>query len=136
MDPPRYVELVLFEAGGRRWAADACDVRRIDRRQPDLPSAPVVTGERGDRALVVEGEAGEVQVPIDRLSRFERVDARALRAMPAFAQGLISPALVGAWLSPGEVVLLLDLQALVNEGGAAGHAVPPPKGRGDSSCAK
>ena len=110
----RDVDLVLFEAGGRRWAADAWDVVRVARRQAKGASAFLVPSD-GVRVLVVRGEAGEVQVPIDRLLGFERVSANTLRPMPAFAQQLTSPAVVGAWLSPREIVLLIDLLALVKQ---------------------
>ncbi|MGC4113367.1 MAG: hypothetical protein QM765_01570 [Myxococcales bacterium] len=115
------VDLILFEVGGRKWAADPWDVVRVDR----------ASGESSARALVVRGSEGETPVPIDRLLGFQRVPAQALRALPPFAQTLTSPAVIGAWLAPEdsrsegsaapgevgvkEIVLLLDLQALVKE---------------------
>ncbi|MBI5546840.1 MAG: hypothetical protein HY901_23400 [Deltaproteobacteria bacterium] len=111
---PREVELVVFEAGGRRWAADAWDVLRVDRRQAELPTA-WVTAATGRRALIVGLGGGEVQVPIDRLVGFERVGEGALRPLPPFTRGLAGPQVIGAWLAPSEIVLLIDLQALVKE---------------------
>jgi chemotaxis signal transduction protein len=101
------VDLILFEVGGRKWAADPWDVVRVDR--------DAQAGEMSARALVVRGGEGEVRVPIDRLLGFQRVAAESLRPLPPFAQTLASPAVVGAWLLPEEIVLLLDLQALVKE---------------------
>ena len=108
------VDLVLFEAGGRHFAADAWDVVRVDRRQGDAPTAFVAPA-TGYRVLVVQGPSGEVQVPIDRLLGFQRVDAAALHALPTYACGLASAAVVGAWLAQQEMVLLIDLLALVRE---------------------
>lgn len=105
--PVRDVDLILFEVGGRKWAADPWDVLRVDRSG--------AAGETTARALVVRSGQGETRVPIDRLLGFQRVSAQALRPMPPFAQSLTSPAVVGAWLAQQEIVLLLDLQALVKE---------------------
>jgi chemotaxis signal transduction protein len=108
------VDLVVFEAGGRRWAADAWDVLRVDRRRSEAPTAFVAPAS-GYRVLMVDAGRGEVQVPIDRLLGFERVSPNTLRPVPAFAKGLTNRALVGAWLAKKEIVLLIDLQALVKE---------------------
>ena len=106
--PVRDVDLILFEVGGRKWAADPWDVVRVDRAGGE--------GEASARALVIKYGEGETRVPIDRLLGFQRVPAHALRPLPPFAQRLTSPAVVGAWLAASEeIVLLLDLQALVKE---------------------
>jgi len=123
--PAQEVDLIVFGVAGRRWAADPWDVVRVDR---------AAAGEASARALVVRAgpqEQEERPVPIDRLLGFQRVPALSLRPLPAFAQTLTSPAVVGAWLAfegaqpqpgdgaargnDGEIVLLLDLQALVKE---------------------
>ena len=109
--PSHEVDLVVFELGGRTWAADALDLVRVGS-----DGGPARTGTaKGRRSLVVRDAEEEIQVPIDRLRGFERVPVSALRPMPAFARSLASPALVGAWLAPEEIVLLIDLQALVKE---------------------
>ena len=114
----RDVDLVLFEVGGRRWAADAFDVVRVDRRAgDDAAAAARATGSSATRRTLVvrDPEGAEALILIDRLLGFERVPASALHALPPFAQRLASPAVLGAWLSPQEMVLLIDLQALVKE---------------------
>lgn len=111
----REVDLVLFEAGGRRWAADAFSVLRVDHVRPEVRTA-YVAASSGYRALVVRDGADEVQVPIDALLGFERAPARDLRPLPHYARPpLTSAAVVGAWLGPVEMVLLIDLPALVKE---------------------
>jgi hypothetical protein len=109
------IDRVVFEAGGHRWAADAWDVVRVDRRRGAVPSVWLAPAS-GWRALVIGGKEGrEVQVPIDRLVGFERVGCELLRPVPPFARGLANPAVVGAWLAQKEIVLLIDLHALVKE---------------------
>jgi hypothetical protein len=120
------VDLVLFEAGGRRWAADAWAVLRIDRPREGARLVELCPCS-GTRALVVRADAsGEAEVPIDRLIGFQRVEARALRPLPAYSRPLAPPALAGAWLTPESVVLLVDLHTLVREDVAV-CATPPAK---------
>jgi chemotaxis signal transduction protein len=120
------VDLVVFEAGGLRWAADAFDVRRIDRLVADLKVASLAESPSADRALVVGQGSREVQVPIERLVGFERVGPAQLRRLPAFVETLGSSVVAGAWLAPEAIVLLIDLLALVNEKQGAAPAVAPP----------
>lgn len=119
------VDLVLFEAGGRRWAADAWAVLRIDRRREGARSVELCPCS-GARALVVRVEGDEAEVPIDRLIGFQRVEARVLRPLPAYSRPLAPRALAGAWLTPESVVLLVDLHTLVREDVAV-CATPPAR---------
>ena len=112
------VDLLLFEAGGRRFGAEATRIRRIARRDPDLPACATLGG-RSDRALVIRCAGGESQVVIDRLVGFERAPFGALHAVPAFARALVPAALQGFRVDErGEILPLIDLEALVKEDAA------------------
>ncbi len=111
------VDLVIFEIDGHLFGADALDVARVTRVSIDLPLVTRL-GEPADgaRVLVVRGAAGEAQVLIDRLVGIEQAPASQLCRLPAFLHGLVEPALVGFLRRGEEIVLLIDLYALVNEG--------------------
>ncbi|MGI5865230.1 MAG: chemotaxis protein CheW [Myxococcales bacterium] len=111
------VDLAIFEIDGRIFGADALDIARVGRVSIDLPLVTRL-GEPGEgaRVLVVRGAEGEAQVLIDRFIGIEQASVSQLRRLPAFLRGLVEPALVGFLQRGGEIVLLIDLQALVNEG--------------------
>lgn len=110
------VDLVLFEVAGRCFGADALDVARVAHRSDNLPTAIQLGESSFARVLVVRSACGDVQVPIDRFVGIHSAPLRALRAVPSVARGIVEPALVGFLLQAQEIVLLIDLQALVNEG--------------------
>ena len=118
------VDLVVFEAGGRRLAADAWVVTRIERRREGMASASVGSLPDASRALIVNAGGGDVQLPIDRLLGFERVSPMVLRRVPPFARPLASPAVAGAWLDSEAIVLLIDLVALVKQSSGGGSTAP------------
>ena len=113
------VDLVIFEAGGRRWAADAWDVARVARLRERFPTASLGANPGAARALVVTDGEELAQVPIDKLVGFERVAPTALRRLPAYARPISSPAVAGAWLASEAIILLIDLVALAKQGAAA-----------------
>jgi chemotaxis signal transduction protein len=126
----RELDLVLFVIGGRTYGADAGEVHRVARRDPELPTASRLGDCPGNRALRVSGRGGEVQVPIERLLGIRPAPLTALRRLPAFAKGLIEPAVVGFLLEEGQLVLLLDLQALIEEDNCSAAASEAEAGLG------
>lgn len=110
------VELVLFEVAGRTFAADASEVVRIGNTDADARPSPLLgTPRNSRRCLVVASSLGLSSVPIDAVIGMRRTDVDELRRMPAFAQGLVSAALLGFLLDGEQLVLLIDLTALVKE---------------------
>ena len=101
------VDLLEFERGGRKYAADAAEVVRIAR---------VGSGNAGDRArtLVIRRGGVDAQVPVDRLIGVRRVNGRALRPLPAFLRGLLSREFIGFAVEGKEILMLVDLEALVD----------------------
>jgi chemotaxis signal transduction protein len=117
-ESPREVDLVLFEAGGRRFGAEAVRVRRIARCGSGRRCGRLLGG-AGHRVLVVAHAGGESEVPIDRLEGFVRVPVESLRAVPAYARPLVPVSLQGFFVgAQGELLPLIDLEALVKEDAA------------------
>lgn len=106
------VDLVLFEIGGARFAADLAQVRRIDVDDPaESVGAPFGAPASGKRALVFGGNGGlDLRLAVDKVMGVERVPVEALRRMPPVAQA--PKATIGAWLRGDETILLVDLTIL------------------------
>lgn len=112
-DAVEQVELVVFDVGGARFAADLGQVRRIDLDEPsESVGHPLGPPARGTRALVFEVAAGlERRLVVDKVLGVERVPTKALRRMPTAVN---APRFsIGAWLDGDEPVLLIDLLATV-----------------------
>ncbi len=110
------LELVLFEVDGRTFAADAYEVVRIGSPDPDAKASPLLgTPRESKRTLVVASSLGLSSIPIDHVLGMRRTTPDELRRMPAFAKGLVSPALLGFLMEEEQLVLLIDLTALVKE---------------------
>lgn len=105
----QHVELIVFEIGQQRYAADATLVLRIDR-----PEEHTVTREelgalvKGSRALVFRAPGVEGSLRVDAVQGVKTVETAALRRLPAAAQ-LPNSCAMGVWLDGEEPVLLVDL---------------------------
>lgn len=112
-DAVEQVELVIFDVGGARFAADLGQVRRIDVDEPsESVGHPLGAPERGSRTLVFEAAVGfERRLVVDKVLGVQRVSTQALRRMPTAVN---APKFsIGAWLDGEETVLLVDLLATV-----------------------
>jgi len=124
-DAAREVDLVLFEVGGRVFGSDASEVMQVGRFDSSAPvAARLGRPSQPRRVLWAKGVRGPVQVPIDRLVGFRRVSVGSLRRLPDFARGLAEPALVGFLVEGDTMLLLIDLEALINEGLAGASDSP------------
>lgn len=111
------VELVLFEVDGRTFAADASEVVRIAAADDEGQVYPLLGTPRSPRrSLLVASSLGLSAIPIDSVLGMRRTLPEELRPMPAFAKMLVSPALLGFLLDGEQLILLIDLHALVKEG--------------------
>jgi len=108
------VELVIFEVGDTRFAADLTQVVRIDRKEPDSHVGhPLGRPTEGGRTLVFRSKAGgEHRLAIDALLGVKSVRIAELRRLPSAAQ-VSSNIPIGAWLDGERTVLLVDLFAMV-----------------------
>jgi len=108
------VELVLFEVGDARFAADLTQVVRIDRKEPtDHIGYPLGAPTEGGRTLVFRTPSGEEhRLAIDTLLGVKTVRIDELRRLPSAAQ-VSSNIPIGAWLDGERTVLLVDLFAMV-----------------------
>lgn len=108
------VELVIFEVGESRYAADLTQVVRIDRKEADSTVGhPLGRPKDGHRALVFLSKDGEEhRLAIDALLGVRSVRLAELRRLPSAAQ-VSSNIPIGAWLDGERTVLLVDLFAMV-----------------------
>lgn len=103
------VELIIFEVGAVRYAADATLVVRIDR-----PEDHTVTRDelgplkKGNRALVFRAPGAEGSLRVDAVQGVKTVEATTLRRLPLAASPSNSCAM-GVWLDGDAPVLLVDL---------------------------
>lgn len=103
------VELILFEVGGERFAADATLVVRIDRpEESSVIREELGPLKRGGRALVFKAAGGEGSLRVDGVQGVRTVDALTLRRLPLAASPPKSCAM-GVWLDGEKPVLLVDL---------------------------
>lgn len=118
MKPDDQVDLVLFEIGGTRYAADLSQVRRIDSdAELEGPEGDVgaLLGapQRGHRGLVfVGGPTGDLRLSVDSIFGVRRVPVAQLRRVPTVMDGL--PFAMGFWLDGETAVLLVDLLAIAS----------------------
>jgi chemotaxis signal transduction protein len=107
------IDLVVFEVGGERFAADLGQVRRIDLDDPsESVGQPLGTPSFGKRALVFEvGGGRERRLAVDTVFGVSRVPITSLRRMPTAVKA--SSFSLGAWLDGDAAVLLIDLLSLV-----------------------
>jgi hypothetical protein len=108
------VDLVIFEVGETRFAADLTQVVRIDRKEGDSTVGyPLGKPREGHRALVFNSKSGEEhRLTIDALLGVKSVRVAELRRLPSAAQ-VSSNIPIGAWLDGERTVLLVDLFAMV-----------------------
>lgn len=108
------VELVIFEVGDSRFAADLTQVVRIDRKESDSTVGhPLGRPREGGRTLVFLSKEGEEhRLSIDTLLGVKTVRVAELRRLPGAAQ-VSSNIPIGAWLDGERTVLLVDLFAMV-----------------------
>lgn len=111
MSAPVEVDLVVFEVGGSRYAADLTQVSRIDA--PDKFTSvgePLGRPHRGRRALVFHDREGrEFRLHVDEVHGVHRVAREALRRLPVAVPA--SGCALGAWLDGEATVILVDLHA-------------------------
>jgi chemotaxis signal transduction protein len=107
------IDLVVFEVGGERFAAELGQVRRIDLFEPtDSVGHPLGTPLVGGRALVFDfGRGHERRLAVDKVCGVSRVPVTSLRRMPAAVNA--ARFFLGAWLDGDVAVLLVDLFSLV-----------------------
>lgn len=109
------VQLVLFEIGGARFAAELAQVAAIEAPVEALELEPRLGAPMlGRHALAVDRpQAARRHLCIDAVLGFQQVPLHALRRMPPFAA---APSFaLGAWLADALPVLLVDLHALADE---------------------
>lgn len=113
MSVPEQVDLVVFDVGGIRYAADLGQVRRIDIDEPtQTVGQPLGAPARGGRALVFAvGHGLERRLAVDQVFGVSRVPLGSLRRMPAAVRA--APFSIGAWLDGDVTILLVDLLAMV-----------------------
>ncbi|PZR17321.1 MAG: Frizzy aggregation protein FrzB [Archangium gephyra] len=113
MDTVAYVDLVLFEVAGIRYAADLGQVRRIDIDEPtESIGHPLGPPARGNRALVFSvADHAERRLAIDQVLGVSRVPLTDLRRMPVAVHA--APFNIGAWLDGEQTVLLVDLPSML-----------------------
>lgn len=121
MSAPEAVDLVVFDVGGTRYAADLGQVRRVDLDDPgESVGQPLGTPRKGGRALVFTvGEGYERRLAIDQVLGVSRVPLQSLRRMPRAVNA--PPYSIGAWLDGDQAVLLIDLLATVPKESPHGH---------------
>jgi chemotaxis signal transduction protein len=103
------VELIIFEVGAQRYAADATLVLRIDRpEESSVIRAELGALKRGARALIFRAPGHEGSLRVDAVQGVKTVDATTLRRLPAAASPQKSCAM-GVWLDGDQPVLLVDL---------------------------
>lgn len=109
---PEEVDIVLFEIAGVRYGADLAQVRRVDTHDPtESVGFPFGQPSVGHRTLVFSPATGEERrLVIDAVLGVKRVPVAELRRMPSAVAA--PPMSIGAWVSEGELVLLVDLHAL------------------------
>jgi len=103
-----HVQLLLFEAGGSIYGADATQVLRIDRAQEGAATLPGVAGGSGSRTLVFRDGERESRVRVDSIRGVVSAPLSSLRRMPQAARA--HPALIGFWLGSQGPTLLVDLR--------------------------
>ena len=106
------INLVIFELGGTRYAADLTQVIRLDFYDPaSSVGVPLGPPRSGLKCLMIDAEDGrDWCLAIDTLHGVRSVPVEQLRRLPAIAHGgAIS---IGAWLDGNEAVLLVDLVAM------------------------
>jgi|APLak6261679142_1056127.scaffolds.fasta_scaffold00011_55 chemotaxis signal transduction protein len=117
------IDLVVFEVGGSRFAADLTQVRRIDIDEPtESVGHPLGAPLKGSRALVFGvGRGHERRLAVDVVHGVSRVPVTSLRRMPPAVHA--APFSIGAWLDGDDTVLLVDLISLVpaTEEGTSHH---------------
>lgn len=103
------VELIVFEVGPQRFAADATLVLRIDRpEETTVTRTELGPLTRGARSLVFRAPGIEGSLRVDAVQGVRTVDATTLRRLPAAASPQKSCAM-GVWLDGDQPVLLVDL---------------------------
>ena len=112
----QFVELLLFEVGDAVYAADATQVRRIDRMATGAAAASALGPLReGKRALVFSGPQGETSLAVDRVRGVRRAAVGDLRRRPGPAAG--DSCAIGFWLDAGNPVVLIDLARTLHSHG-------------------
>ncbi len=108
------VELVIFEVGDTRYAADLSQVVRVDRLEAEgSVGRPLGEPREGNRAIVFLGRDGtERRLQIDTLLGVRAARISDLRRLPLPAQ-VSSNIPIGAWLDGERTVLLVDLLAMI-----------------------
>ncbi len=102
------VQLLLFEAGGLVYGADATQVLRIDRARADAAALPGAAAGAGARALVVRDGGREALVRVDSIRGVVNAPVSSLRRIPPAARA--HPAAIGFWLGSQSPILLVDLR--------------------------
>ncbi len=110
--PVPSIDLVLFEIGGVRYAADLTQVRRIGQIEYEQSVGyPLGKPSLGTRALVFTGRETEAQLAIDAVLGVHTVPIDDLRRLP-LAVSTSSALTIGAWVNEGsQTVLIIDLHA-------------------------
>jgi chemotaxis signal transduction protein len=106
------VDLVVFDVGGTRYAADLGQVRRVDVADfAESVGQPLGRPLRGGRSLVFAVSEGERRLTVDQVHGVSRVPLQHLRRMPTAVNA--PKYSIGAWLDGEATVLLIDLLSTV-----------------------
>ncbi|AKU92405.1 chemotaxis protein CheW [Vulgatibacter incomptus] len=114
-------ELLVFEVDGRRHAARVERIRRIAQRPrladhgwiDDTALGEVRVGQHG---LVVEHEAGERTLSVDRVVGLRKVVAGSIHPLPGLAAALMGTEGIGGLVDVDEeLILLVDVPELLRK---------------------
>lgn len=122
---PAEVELLVFELGGERYAADTTQVLRIGRPVAGGPRRAAFSSPGAPRSVVFQDPAGgEGQLEVDQVLGVRHVPVSNLRRLPRAARA--SRFTIGVWLDGARPILLIDLPGTL---GPPGPEEPARKAR-------
>jgi hypothetical protein len=106
------VDLLVFEVGPLRYAADAAQVLRVATRAEDAVRLDALGPlKRTHRALVVGVDGVERQLAVDAVLGIQPVAVERLRRFPRMARA--GEETLGVWLDGDAPVVLIDLEKAV-----------------------
>lgn len=124
----RPIDVLVFEAGGQRFGADAAQVLRVLRPGPgeDVARALGVDPATRRALAVLRDDAALSLVGADAITGVRRLDRSSLRPVPPFLRGVIQPAIIGFAIVDDVPIVLLDLRRVAPGGRPENPAHPDP----------
>lgn len=115
-DAEERVDLLVFEVGALRYAAEAGQVLRVAGREEGAVVLSALgalkeTGRAVGRALIVGVDGAERQVAVDGVLGIQPVAVERLRRFPRMARA--GEEALGVWLDGDAPVVLIDLEKAV-----------------------